>query len=130
MARGKKKRAQVDSTAIPRSPLKPEVVAKLVEEGKSNVIANYCYHFGDPEAKPEPVEGEVCHKVSTETFNCTVWEDPATKARLTGFNEEGFAELVLGCAMSPYLRFESYRQAWLKRGRKINPLKASKRGVR
>lgn len=130
MARGKKKRKQVDSTAIPKSPLKPEAVAKLVDEGKSNVIANYCYHFGDPEARPEPVEGEVCHKVCTETFNCTVWGDPAKKARLTGFNEEGFAEVILGCAMSPMIRFENYRNAWLKKGRKINPLKASKRGVR
>jgi hypothetical protein len=119
-----------ESTGIPRSPLKPEAVAKLVEEGKSNVIANYCYHFGDLECKPEPVEGEVCHKVSTETFNCTVWNDPKTKARLTGFNEDGFPIMILGCAMSPVIRFENYRQAWLKKGRKVNPLKASKRGVR
>jgi hypothetical protein len=126
----KKNKGQADSTAIQRSPLDPEDMAKLVEEGKSNIIANYCYHFGDPECKPEPVEGEVCHKVSTETFNCTVWNDPKTKARLTGFDEDGFAQLILGCAMSPYLRFQSYRQAWLKKGRKVNPLKASKRGVR
>ena len=126
----KKDRDKGKGTSIPKSRLQPEAMAKLVEEGKSNIIANYCYHFGDSECKPEPVEGEVCHKVSTETFNCTVWNDPKTKARLTGFNDEGFPIMVLGCAMSPVIRFENYRQAWLKKGRKINPLKASKRGIR
>ena len=126
----KQKRGSVDSTSIPRSPLQPEFVAKLVDEGKSNIIANFCYHFGDLEARPEPVEGEVCHKVCTETFNCTVWNDPKTKARLTGFDDDGFPVMILGCAMSPVIRFENYRQAWLKKGRKINPLKASKRGIR
>lgn len=119
-----------DSTAIPKSPLKPDFIAKMVDEGKSNLIANYCYHFGDPEAKPEPVDGEVCHHTCTETLNCTAWNDPAAKVRLQGFDEDGFAIVVLGCAMSPYIRFENYRLAWAKKGRKINPLKASKRGIR
>lgn len=127
---GKQRAKKTDSTAIPRSPLKPEEIAKLVDEGKSNLIANYCYHFGDPEAKPEPVEGEVCHHTCTETFNCKVWNDPKVKTRLTGWNEDGFAEVILGCAMSPAKRFENYRLAWLKKGRKINPLKASKRGIK
>ena len=119
-----------DSTAIPKSPLEPEFIAQMVEEGKSNLVANYCYHFGDPEARPDPIPGEVCHHVCPKTFNCLAYADPVKKTRLTGFNEEGFAEVVHGCAMSPYLRFEGLRQAWLLKGRKINPLKASKRGIK
>jgi hypothetical protein len=127
---GKARQKKTDSKAIPKSPLKPEFIAKKVEEGESNLIANYCYHFGDPEAKPEPIEGEVCHHTCTETFNCTAWNDPATKARLEGFNEDGFAIVVLGCAMSPYLRFNQLIEAWARKGRKINPLKASKKGIK
>ena len=126
----KKDRDTSKGTNVPKSRLAPAQVHQKVEEGVSNVIPMYCFHYGDPESKP-PVESKVCHKISPETFCCTMWlAEPAVKCRLLGHDEDGQPQVVVGCALSPYVEFERLRESWLHKGRKMNPLKASRRAAR
>lgn len=126
----KKNEGETSGTSMFKSTLAPAQVHQKVEEGVSNAIPMYCFHYGDPECKP-PVESKVCHKISPETFCCTMWlAGPAVKCRLTGYDKDGLAQVVIGCALSPYVEFERLRAAWLNKGRKMNPLKASRRAAR
>lgn len=133
MARKKKNKGQQEGTSVPKSRIPISVIDQKVRDGESNVISMYCYHFGDTESKP-PVEAKVCHKISPKTFNCTLYTgehtSPQKKCRLTGFNEDGIPQVVIGCALSPLVEFERLRAAWADKGRKINPLKASRRAAR
>ena len=126
----KKKQDTAKGTRVPKSTLAPAQVHQKVEEGVSNAIPMYCFHYGDPECKP-PVESKVCHKISPETFRCTMWlAEPAVKCRFLGYDEDGQPKVITGCAVSPYVEFERLRETWLHKGRKMNPLKASRRARR
>ena len=126
----KKDKGKQEGTSVPRSRIPVDVIDQKVRDGESNVISMYCYHFGDAEAKP-PVEAKVCHKIDPKTFHCTVWAaGPAVKCRFLGHDEDGQPKTVIGCALSPYVEFERLREAWLNKGRKMNPLKASRRAAR
>jgi hypothetical protein len=108
-----------------KSKLAPAAVHEQVDNGTSNVIPMYCFHYGDLEVKP-PVLPKVCHKIDPITFCCTAFADPVTKCRFTGYNED-IPQYSLGCPFAPYEEFERFRKAWAEKGRKVNPLKASRR---
>jgi hypothetical protein len=128
-----KKKDKTEGTGIPKSPLAPAQVHKAVEEGRSDVIPFYCFHYGDPDSKP-PVESRVCHKIDVNTLCCTTYTgehtNPKKKCRFQGFTEDGQPQVILGCPFSPYEYFERMREAWATKGFKINPLKAAKRARR
>lgn len=132
MARNKYKGKQ-EGVRAPKSVLTPAQVHQKVEEGVSNVIPMYCFHYGDPESKP-PVESKVCHKVSPETFCCisytSEYTNPTIKCRFAGYSEDGQPQVVTGCPFSPFEEFERLRADWANKGRKMNPLKASRRAAR
>lgn len=130
------KKKSTESRTVRRADINS--VLKAVEDGKTNLVKDYCYHGGftyNIGRRQEVVPPTVCHKVDPGTLQCTAYcgeyTSPTRKCRPI-FNEDGsFKECKIGCAFSPVANYDIVMKFVEEWGYgKVNPLKASKRARR